>query len=231
MKFAVSSGVALLALMGAALSVSAQPADLHQASQLADLAFGYAIAEQPDKAIALLEQASTYEDDSCYEANVWLKIGAGYRTVRELEKGGTFLAKAHRIALERDLENCAGSATTPGESLLNRSLEYAEEGHIDLALHIVDQSDNFFAPIVMAQIAGEAYEAGHQRKAKQIVRRSIELTADTIAQAGDDSIFHLLPLAVLGQIQADENAQLAEFLIDEVGKSDLEQQILLSYKS
>ncbi len=206
-------------------ATSTQELEHGQAGQLADLAFGYAIAEQSEKAISLLEQAETYEGSSCYEANVWLKIGAGYRAAGQVEKGEAFLTQAYKTANERDndVENCFTSGTTPGESLLNRSREYLESDHLDLALHIAEGSHNYFSPMTMIEIAGDFYEAGQQRKAKQIITRSVDLAAEMAAEESDDPFFTLVPLAGASLLSQKGNPQLATFLIEE---SDLLQQIL-----
>lgn len=223
-KSSISISLALLALLSTDMPALAQSTAAHslehgQAGQLADLAFGYAIAEQPEKAISLLDQAATYEGGGCYEANVWLKVGAGYRAAGQVEKGEAFLTQAYKTAIERDndVENCFTSGTTPSESLLNRSREYVESGHLDLALHIAEGSDNYFSPMTMVEIAGNFYEAGQPRKAKQIIMRSVDLAAEMAAEEGDDPLFTLMPLSGAAQLSKEGNPQLATFLIEESG--------------
>ena len=111
------------------------------------------------------EQAETYEGGDCFEANVWLKIGVGYRAAGQPKQGDKFLARAAETAAARTLENCASSATQPSTSLLNRTIEYAEAGHRDLALHIADRVDAWADPLTMALISTEYSEAVQQQQA------------------------------------------------------------------
>ncbi|EDX83496.1 hypothetical protein S7335_676 [Synechococcus sp. PCC 7335] len=226
-RLSAGGGLALLTLIGTGLSAIAQPTEQvkrGQARQLADLAFGYAIAEQSEKAISLLEQAETYAGGDCFEANVWLKIGVGYRTVGQLEKGEDFLTQARDMATKRDLENCAGSGTTPGESLLNRSLEYAEAGHLDLAAHVAEQVNSFFAPITLVKIANDFYEDGQERKANSIVADAIELAAELGAEqeakqdteALDQPNYRdRLLMAMATHLIQQDNFEAANFVVEE----------------
>lgn len=235
LKFAIGSGLALMTVFGAGapLAQSAlaqleklpaenqsvpqsvpQSVDSHQASAsaLADLAFGYAIAQQPETAISLLERAEAYEGGTCKEANTWLKIGVGYRAAGQLEKGEAFLAQANETMTRREQENCAGSATSPSESVANRIIEYAEAGHLDTALHAAQNLEFWFHPIMAAQVAQEFYEAGRQKEARQIMTRSIQDITEMAEQETDATIANQTILGAAGYFSAEGNADLAKFV-------------------
>jgi len=231
LKFAMGSGLALIAAFGAGapLTESAlaqldsapaenqsvpQSVDSHQpsASALADLAFGYAIAQQPATAISLLERAEAYEGGECKEANTWLKIGVGYRAAGQLEKGEAFLAQANETMALREQENCAGSATSPSESVANRIVEYAEAGHLDVALHAAQNLKFWFHPFIAAQVAQASYEAGRQKEARQIMTRSIQEITEMAGQEADATIVNQTILGAAGYFSAEGNAELSKFV-------------------
>lgn len=210
LKTTLSSGLSLISLLLVSNPLFA--ADLNRARQLADIAFGYGLANHPDKAIPLLEEAETYAGDDCYGANVWLKIGAGYQMIQQLDKAESFLIQAVEIAQERTKENCALSATSPDESLLNRATDYAQAGHLDLALNIASRIDNVFQPITIARIAGEYYKTDQQR-AKQIVTEAV-----AIAQENNTvpMVYQTISLiAMVDQFNQAEQPTLAQLVIEE----------------
>lgn len=232
LKFAMGSGLALIAALGAGapLAQSAlaqlenppaenqsvpQSVDSHQASALADLAFGYAIAQQPTTALSLLESAEAYEGGDCKEANTWLKIGVGYRAAGQLEKGEAFLAQANETMTLREQENCAGSATSPSESVSNRIIEYAEAGHVDVALHAAQNLEFWFHPFIAAQVAQASYEAGRQKEARQIMTRSIQGITEMAEQEADATIANQAILGAAGYFSAKGNAELSKFVSEE----------------
>ena len=67
LKSFFSGGLASAALILSANSALAT--DSIPARHLAGIAYGYAIANQPDKAIPLLEQAEAYQGGTCFEGN------------------------------------------------------------------------------------------------------------------------------------------------------------------
>ncbi|MBE9063598.1 lipopolysaccharide assembly protein LapB [cf. Phormidesmis sp. LEGE 11477] len=242
LKFAVGSSLALTSALGAGALLAqsalaqlenppaenqsvdrsvAQSVESHQpsASALADLAFGYAIAQQPETAISLLERAEAYEGGTCKEANTWLKIGVGYRAAGQLEKGEAFLAQAGETMALREQENCAGSATSPSESVANRIVDYAEAGHLDVALHIAQSDEVSFhsliAEFVAVQVAKESYEAGRRKEAKEIITRSIQNITEMTEQEADPTIVNQAILGVAGHFSAEGNAELAKFVLEE----------------
>ena len=60
-KSALGGGLTLVGLLWVGAPTLAQSVDRQQANQLAAIAFGYGIADQPDAAIPLLQQAETYQ--------------------------------------------------------------------------------------------------------------------------------------------------------------------------
>ncbi|ESA37023.1 hypothetical protein N836_05525 [Leptolyngbya sp. Heron Island J] len=198
--------ISLLCLGSAAL---AQPVEFSRASQLADIAFGYGLANRADKAMPLLEQAATYEGGDCSEANVWLRIGVGYQAVNQPNKAEEFFTQAVEIARDRTLENCASSGTSPNESLLNRAENYAEAGHLDLALNIANRVDYLFQPITMAEIAGEFYDAGQQAEAEQLVMQAVEIAQQSPTEPIVYQMITLITMAEqLTELGQTELAQL-----------------------
>ncbi len=214
LKSMLSGGLASLFLFCLELPALAQSVDRVRANQLADIAFGYAIANQPTKAIPLLKQAETYGGGDCFEANTWLKIGVGYRAANQPDKADTFLTRAIETANLRTQENCASSGTSPGESLLNRTVDYAEAGHLELAADIAQRAQSWSQPLAMAEIAAEYNNAGQQQQAKQLVTRSIEIARESEAVL-DITYANQLLLAAASRLSQLGQPELANFVIEE----------------
>ncbi|ESA37024.1 hypothetical protein N836_05530 [Leptolyngbya sp. Heron Island J] len=211
-KSIFSSSVVSATLFCLGSAALAQPVELNRARQLADIAFGYGLANRADKAMPLLEQAATYEGGDCFEATAWLKIGVGYQAVNQPDKAEEFFTRAVEIARERTLENCASSATSPEESLLNRANNYAEAGHLDLALTIANRVEHLFQPITMVKIAGEFYDAGQQAEAEQLVTQAIE----TAQQSPTEPMVNrmILLIAMVDQLIQLEQPELAQLVVE-----------------
>lgn len=220
-KAQLSSGLAAIALVCIGSPAQAQATNLPLAKQLADIAFGYAQAQQPEKAIALLEQAQTYVGKDCFEAIAWLKIGVAYQAAGDQDQGEKFLTKAADSATERTSGNCYSSATSPTESVLNRATEYAEAGHLDLALQIATRVDSFFAPLTLAKIAGEYAEAGQPREAKRILTQTIASYQALVAQEKLDNVPGLdadnIPVLMAYQLSQSGQLELAKFVVEQSG--------------
>ncbi|MEO0349779.1 MAG: hypothetical protein AAF282_06990 [Cyanobacteria bacterium P01_A01_bin.15] len=222
-KSALSGGLTLVGLLWVGTPTLAQSVDGARARQLADIAFGYAIADQPAQAIPLLKQAETYQGGDCFEANTWLKIGVGYQAAGQPEQGDKYLARAAETAAARTLENCASSATPPSTSLLNRTIEYAEAGHRDLALHIADRVDAWTDPLTMALIATEYSEAGQPQQAKQIITRSVTAVTQALAKESEATpTLALLLLGTAGQLTYGDQPELATLMLEESGLAQLQ---------
>ncbi len=223
-KAPLSGGLAAIALLCSGTPAQAQSTDLTLAKQLADIAFRYAQVQQPEKAIALLEQAETYVGEDCFEAIAWLKIGVAYQAAGDQAQGEKFLNRAAESATEKTAGDCYSSATSPAESFLNRAAEYAEAGHLDLALQLATRVDNFFEPITLAKIAGEYAEAGQLRKAKQILTQAIANHRALVAQLiqeNPDSVpaaaaDNMLPL-MANQLIESGQLELARFVVEQSG--------------
>ncbi|MDV3347196.1 hypothetical protein QGP82_00685 [Leptothoe sp. LEGE 181152] len=215
LKSLLSSGIASIALLSSGHSALAQSTDFSQAKQLADIAFGYAIANQPNKAIPLLEQAATYAGGDCFESNAWLKIGVGYRAVNQSSKAETFLTRAVETAIDHTEGKCASSGTSPSESMLNRTVEYAEAGHLELAVHLVQQVQAWSHPLAMAEIAAEYERAGQPRQAQQMIAQAVaEMKKYENEDLVDVVTANQLFLAATGLLILEEQKDLAKLVIE-----------------
>ena len=221
-KAQLSGGLAVVALACIGSPAQAQSIDSGLASQLADIAFGYAQVQQPEKAIALLEQATTYEGGDCFEAIPWLKIGVAYQAAGDQAQGEKFLTRAAESAVEKTAGNCYSSATSPTESFLNRAAEYAEAGHLDLALQLTTRMDSIFEPLTLAKIAAAYAEAGQLRKAKQELTQAIAEHRAFVDQWTRDnpdiesaSYADSMLVAMAGQLLQLEQPELAKFVIEQ----------------
>ncbi|MGB3294789.1 MAG: hypothetical protein WBB01_17535, partial [Phormidesmis sp.] len=134
-------------------------------------------------------------------------------------KGEAFLAQASETMALREQENCAGSATSPSESVANRIVEYAEAGHLDVALHTAKSVEVSFhslvAAFIVVQVAEESYEAGRQKEAKEIITRSIQDITAMAEQEANPTIVNQTILGAAGYFSAEENAELSKFVLEE----------------
>ena len=212
LKSLLGGGVTSLAILFSAASALA--VDLGQAQQLADIAFGYAIANQPDKAIPLLEQAETYQGGDCFEGNAWLKISVGYDAVNQPDKAQIYLKQAIDTARAGTEENCASGATSPSESLLNRTIDYAESGNLDLAMELVQQVEAWSQPLAMAEIAAEYNQAGQPQQAQKLISDAIVSVQENDA-ALDVVYSNQILLATVGLLLLEDQTDLANWTIEE----------------
>ena len=221
-KSQLRCGLAVVALVCLGHSAQAQSIERVQAQQLADLAFGYAQAQQTDRAIALLQEAETYAGGDCFEANVWLRIGVAYQAVGDLAAGEKFLTQAAESAIEKTATDCYSSGTSPLESVLNRAKEYAAAGHLDLARQVADLNEHLLKPLTLAEIAGYYAAAGQSRAAKQILTQAIADHQALIAQAADsetaDSMAWALdriPASMAIRLMQEAHPELAKFVVEQ----------------
>ncbi|MGB3308146.1 MAG: hypothetical protein WBG32_05105 [Nodosilinea sp.] len=155
-------------------AIAAQNQDI-QARLLADIAFQYADLEQSQRSIDVLDQAQRSLQamtDRCFQANPLVKVAGGYRLVGQKDKGDQLLAVAVQTAQDQAATGCSGSATSPTESLINRAREYAEQGHLDLAL---DLGQGLEDPMLLAELAGYLFEAGQPRRARNLLNQALDL--------------------------------------------------------
>ncbi|MGB7085957.1 MAG: hypothetical protein WBD47_10410 [Phormidesmis sp.] len=218
-SFGCGSAIALLFLYAPA---QAQSTDLSRASQLAELAFAYAHAQQPEQAIALLEEAQTYPGGDCFEANAWLKIGAAYQAVGEQVQADSFLAQAAESAAEKMSGDCYGSGTPPTSSLLNRAAEYSEAGYLDLGLQLANLTDDLFTPLTLAEIAGDYAEADRQKDAEEILTQAIADHQSSVTRWPEASLpegpawsANRLLLAMAASLAEADQLELAAFVIEQ----------------
>ncbi|MEL6399634.1 MAG: hypothetical protein AAFR26_11175 [Cyanobacteria bacterium J06626_4] len=215
-------GLAAVALVCFSHPAQAQSADRGQANQLATLAFGYAQADQTDRAIALLQEAETYTGGDCFEANVWLRIGVAYQTAGDLAAGEKFLTQAAESAIEKTATDCYGSSTSPLESVLNRAKEYAAAGHLDLARQVADLNEHLLTPLTLAEIAGYYAAAGQSRAAKQVLAEAIADHQALVAQTTDSQaaadlawVSNGIPRGMAALLIEAEHPDLAQFVIEQ----------------
>lgn len=155
-----------------------------KARLLADVAFQYAELGESQRSVEVLDQAlrSTKAMTSqCFQANPLAKVAGGYLLVGQDTQGQQLLAEAIQIAKVQEATRCNDSGTSPTESLLNRVREYAEGGHLDLALKL---SQGLGDPITLAELAGHLAEVGQSERATEILNQAIELAQDIDDQQG-----------------------------------------------
>ena len=170
--------VAVFSSTGVAIAVESQDT---KARFLTDIAFQYAELGKSDQAIEVLEQAlrSTRAMSSqCYQSNPLAKVAGSYFLLGQDALAKQLLAEAVQTAKAQDATGCSSSATSPTESLSNRAREYAEAGHLDLAIELSSQLGD---SVTMAEIAGHLAAAGQPERAAKILDQAIAL-----AQGIDD---------------------------------------------
>ena len=215
-------GLAVAAAFCLGHPAQAQSIERGQAQQLADLAFGYAQAQQTDQAIALLQEAETYAGGDCFEAIAWLKIGVAYQAAGDLVAGEKFLAQAGESAIEKTATDCYSSGTSPSESVLNRAAEYAAAGHLDLARQVADLNEHLLKPLTLAEIAGHYAAAGQSRAAKQVLAKAISDHQALVAQAADSETAadlawasDAIPAGMATLLMQAEHPELAKFVVEQ----------------
>ena len=170
--------VAVFSSTGVAIAVESQDT---KARFLTDIAFQYAELGKSDQAIEVLEQAlrSTRAMSSqCYQSNPLAKVAGSYFLLGQDALAKQLLAEAVQTAKAQDATGCSSSATSPTESLSNRAREYAEAGHLDLAIELSSQLGD---SVTMAEIAGHLEAAGQPERAAKLLDQAIAL-----AQGIDD---------------------------------------------
>jgi len=164
--------VAVFSSTGVAIAVASQDT---KARFLTDIAFQYAELGKSDQAIEVLEQAlrSTRAMSSqCYQSNPLAKVAGSYFLLGQDALAKQLLAEAVQTAKAQDATGCSSSATSPTESLSNRAREYAEAGHLDLAIELSSQLGD---SVTMAEIAGHLEAAGQPEPAAKILDQAIAL--------------------------------------------------------
>jgi hypothetical protein len=175
------AAIVLVAVFGSTGMAIASESQDTKARFLTDIAFQYAELGKSDLAIEVLEQAlpSTRAMSSqCYQANPLAKIAGSYLLLGQDAVAKPLLAEAVQTAKAQDATGCSSSATSPTESLSNRAREYAEAGHLDLAIELSSQLGD---PITMAEIAGHLEAAGQPERAGKILDQAIVLAQDITA--------------------------------------------------
>jgi tetratricopeptide (TPR) repeat protein len=164
--------IAVLSSTSAAIAIESQDT---KARLLADIAFQYAELGESQRSIGVLDQAlrSTKAMTSrCFQANPLAKVAGGYLLVGQETQGKLLLAEAIQTAKVQEATRCSSSATSPTESLSNGAREYAEAGHLDLALEL---SRGLGDPITLAELAGHLAKAGQTERATEVLNQAIPL--------------------------------------------------------
>jgi tetratricopeptide (TPR) repeat protein len=173
-QFAQFAAIALITVLGSTKAgIAIEPQDV-KARLLADIGFHYAELGESQRANEVLEQAlrSTKAMSSrCFQGNLLAKIGGGYLLVGQETQGKQLLTEALQTAVAQEATRCSSSATSPTESLSNRAKEYAEAGHLDLALELGQQLSD---PMTLAELAGYLSAAGQPERATKVLNQAIE---------------------------------------------------------
>jgi tetratricopeptide (TPR) repeat protein len=173
-QFAQYAAIALLTVLGSTKAGIAIESQDIKARLLADIGFQYAELGESQRSIEVLEQAlrSTKAMSSrCFQGNLLAKIGGGYLLAGQETQGKQLLTEAIQTARAQEATRCSGSATSPTESLLNRTKEYADAGHFDLALELGQRLGD---PMTLAELAGYLSAAGQPERATKVLNQAID---------------------------------------------------------
>lgn len=193
-QFTQLAAITLIAVLSSTSAGSAIESQDRKAKLLADIAFQYAELGESQRSLEVLDQAlrstkaMTYR---CFQANSLAKVAGGYLLVGHSTQGNQLLTEAIQTAQVQEATRCNGSGTSPTESLLNRAREYANAGHLELALEL---SQGLAEPITLAELAGHLAEAGQPERATEILNQAIEL-----AQGINDQQYKSLMLVVMAE--------------------------------
>jgi tetratricopeptide (TPR) repeat protein len=214
------SAIVLVAVFGSTGMAIASESQDTKARFLTDIAFQYAELGKSDSAIEVLKQAlpSTRAMSSqCYQANPLAKVAGSYLLLGQDTLAKQLLAEAVQTAKTQETTGCSSSATSPTESLSNRAREYAEAGHLDLAIELSSQLGD---PITMAEIAGHLEAAGQSERAGKILDQAI-----AIAQGIDDPQYQSTQILIVmaERLRLAEHPALAPLVLERSLESILSQ--------
>ncbi|MBD0335880.1 MAG: hypothetical protein ICV62_10360 [Cyanobacteria bacterium Co-bin13] len=212
------AAIALIAVTGAAAEASPPETQDLKARLLADIAFQYAELRDTQRLGSVLDQALSSTramSFQCFQANPLAKVAISHLLVGQDSQGQPLLAEAIATAQRQEATGCSSSATSPTESLANRAREYAEAGHLDLA---VELGRGLGEPIVLADLAGKLSQAGQTERAAELLRQAITQiqSAQPITQVQS---------ADVPRIQAQTLSYMADRL-REAGQGELTRPIL-----
>ncbi len=205
------AAIALVAVISSPAKAQTVESPDIKAALLADIAFQYAALKDIKRWGTVADQAldaTQTMNFKCFQANALAKVAGSYWLIGQESQGQRLLAEAIATAQRQELSGCSGSATSPTESLMNRSREYADAGHLDLAIEL---SSNLGDPITLAELAGRVFEAGQPRRAAGLIDQAIAL-AETIPTA-DYRILTLVSAAE--RLRLAEQPELVRPLLDE----------------
>ncbi|WP_035985195.1 hypothetical protein [Leptolyngbya sp. KIOST-1] len=183
-----------------------------RATLLADIAFEYAALNHTQRWNTVANQALESTQAmvfQCFQANPLAKVAGSYLLIGQERQGQTLLAEAIATAQRQADTGCSSSATSPTESLLNRAREYAEAGHLDLALEL---GRSLGDPIALADLAGHLAGAGRGRRAAELLDQAIA-QAQTIPVA-DTDYRSLTLVAIAERLRGAGHSHLARQVLD-----------------
>ncbi|MBD2090733.1 hypothetical protein H6F67_12805 [Microcoleus sp. FACHB-1515] len=192
----------------------ASPSTEIKARLFSEIGFEYA-ALGSDRAVEVFDQAQQSIDamtNRCYQANPVLRVGGGYWLL-ERPEGERLLAEAIEIAKAQERTGCSSSATSPTESLANRAREFAEAGHLDLAIEV---STRLGDPVSLAEFSTELAKAGETERADAVLDQAIDFLQQVEAPGQSEAAWwRTLILTVMGeQLLAAERPEAAQQVFD-----------------
>lgn len=204
------AALALMAAVGLAGEASAiEPQDI-KARLLADIAFEYAELGNSERLNEVLDQAlqsTKAMEFQCFQGNPLARIAGSYLLVGQEAQGKPLLAEAIETAERQEATGCSRSATSPTESLANRAREYAEDGHLDLAVELIT---GVGAPLTLAEVAGHLTEAGQSERAAELLNQVI-----TLAQGIDDQYYRTQMLtSVAHRLRIEGHTELVPLILE-----------------
>ncbi|HEY9879454.1 MAG TPA: hypothetical protein V6D29_13440 [Leptolyngbyaceae cyanobacterium] len=209
------AALALMTVVGLAGEASAiEPQDI-KARLLADIAFEYAELGNSERLGEVLDQAlrsTKAMEFQCFQGNPLARIAGSYLLVGQEAQGKPLLAAAIETAERQEATGCSRSATSPTESLANRAREYAEDGHLDLAVELIT---GVGAPLTLAEVAGHLTEAGQSERAAELLNQAI-----TLAQGIDDQYYRTQMLtSVAHRLRIEGHPELVPLILEQALES------------
>ncbi|HZG38360.1 MAG TPA: hypothetical protein VEZ50_06715 [Nodosilinea sp.] len=214
-QLAKIAAIALMAAMGLAGEASANDPQDIKASLLADIAFEYAELGNSERLDEVLDQAlrsTRAMEFQCFQGNSLARIAGSYLLIGQDDQGKPLLTEAIETAQRQEATGCSGSGTSPTESLANRAKEYAEDGHLDLAIEL---GSGLGDPLALAEVAGHLAEAGQPERATELLNQAI-----TLAQGMDDQYYRTQRLSyVAHRLRIEGHTELVPRVLEQALES------------
>ncbi|MBE9159025.1 hypothetical protein IQ265_19610 [Nodosilinea sp. LEGE 06152] len=215
-QLAKIAAIAVMATMGLAGEASANNPQDTKARLLADIAFEYAELGNSERLDEVLDQAlrsTRAMEFQCFQGNPLARIAGSYLLIGQDEQGKPLLTEAIETAQRQEATGCSGSGTSPTESLGNRAKEYAEDGHLDLAIEL---GRGLGDPLTLAEVAGHLAEAGQSERATELLNQAI-----TLAQGIDDQYYRTQTLSYMAyQLRTEGHTELVPPVLEQALESN-----------